>query len=241
MTTPTYTIHHGDCLDVMRGMPDASVDAVVTDPMYGISVDGAVSEGPTGSRNMDFFDGDSRESAYAPIRESLRLLRRPGNFFAFCGHGQFGEIVSILESAGMETRPFAWVKACPVPAAPSMRWTSGFDLGVYGFDYGAYFDRKGSSIRPNVVVADSYRFGQPGKVDHPTQKPLGLIREIVRRLCQVSGTVIDPFLGSGTTIVAAIEEGCHAIGIEREAEYVAIARARIEAAARAPMLDFGAP
>jgi len=74
---------------------------------------------------------------------------------------------------------------------------------------------------------------------HPTVKPVDLMRWLVRLVTPVGGLVLDPFLGSGTTGVAALEEGCRFIGIEREAEYVAIARARIEAAARAPMLDFG--
>lgn len=243
MSAPKWEVIHGDCLDVMRGMPAASVDAVVTDPPYGISVPGAVSVGPGGSRNMDFFPGDTREAPLAPLREALRVLKRPGSFFAFCGHGQFGAIVDLLEEAGMTTKPFAWVKSCPAPAAPGMRWTSGFELAVYGFDAGSYFWSDGAGLRPNVWTGDSYRHGQPGKVAHPTQKPLDMMRQIVLRTCAKGSAVLDPFLGSGTTGVAALEEGCRFIGIEREAEYVAIARSRIEAAARAPMLDFtgGAP
>lgn len=233
-----YRLIHGDCLDVMRTMDAASVDAVVTDPPYGISVDGAVSSGPMGSRNMDFFKNDTREAPIEPLREAIRLLKRPGSFFAFCGHGQFGAIVAILESAGMETKPFAWVKSCPVPAAPGMRWTSGFELAVYAFDYGSYFRPDGAGLRPNVYVGDSYRHGQPGKVAHPTQKPIALMREIVGRLARPGAVVLDPFTGSGSTGVAAIEEGCSFVGIEREAEYVAIAEARLKHASCAPLLPF---
>lgn len=239
--TPTYRLHHGDCLDVMRSMAPASVDAVVTDPPYGISVKGAVSVGPTGSRNMDFFDNDTRDGPMAGLREALRLLRRPGSFFAFCGHGQFGPIVSLLESEGMTTRPFAWVKSCPVPAAPYMRWTSGFEIAVYAFDAGSYFRDEGAGVRPNVWTGDSYRYGQPGKVDHPTQKPIDLMRHIVGRIVRPGGTVLDPFAGSGTTGVAAMEEGCHFVGIEREAEYVKIAEARLKRASRAPTFAFTEP
>ena len=78
----------------------------------------------------------------------------------------------------------------------------------------------------------------PTRNTHPTVKPVDLMRWLVRLVTPIGGLVLDPFLGSGTTGVAALEEGCRFIGIEREAEYVAIARARIEAAARAPMLDF---
>lgn len=66
---------------------------------------------------------------------------------------------------------------------------------------------------------------------HPTVKPVDLMRWLVRLVTPPKGTVLDPFLGSGTTGIAAHEEGCRFIGIEREAEYVEIARRRIEAAA----------
>lgn len=62
---------------------------------------------------------------------------------------------------------------------------------------------------------------------HPTVKPVALMRWLVRLVTPPGGTVLDPFAGSGTTLVAAKAEGCHAIGIEREAEYVKIIRARV--------------
>ena len=80
----------------------------------------------------------------------------------------------------------------------------------------------------------------PREREHMTEKPIGVMRDLAK-LCTTGGVILDPFAGSATTGVAALEEGCRFIGIEREAEYVAIARARIEAAARAPMLDFGTP
>ena len=64
---------------------------------------------------------------------------------------------------------------------------------------------------------------------HPTVKPVALMRWLVRLVTPPNGTVLDPFAGSGTTLVAAKAEGFNAIGIEREAEYVAIIKARVGA------------
>ncbi len=64
---------------------------------------------------------------------------------------------------------------------------------------------------------------------HPTVKPLALMRWLCRLITPPGGTVLDPFLGSGSTAIAADQEGFHCIGIEREAEYMAIARARLTA------------
>jgi DNA modification methylase len=74
------------------------------------------------------------------------------------------------------------------------------------------------------------RSNNPKQNHHPTVKPLALMRYLVRLVTPPNGTVLDPFLGSGTTAIAAIQEGFDWIGIEREAEYCDIARARIAAA-----------
>ena len=72
--------------------------------------------------------------------------------------------------------------------------------------------------------------GEPRANHHPTVKPLALMRYLVRLVTPPDGVVLDPFLGSGTTAIAAVLEGRDWIGIEREAEYCDIARARIAAA-----------
>ena len=70
--------------------------------------------------------------------------------------------------------------------------------------------------------------GRPRRNVHPTCKPIELFRWLIRGFAPVGGLVLDPFLGSGTTAIAALLEGRRWIGIEREPEYAAIARARIE-------------
>lgn len=84
---------------------------------------------------------------------------------------------------------------------------------------------------PSVCV----RCGAKVRIEaHPTQKPVALMRWLVRMVTPPGGVVLDPFCGSGTTLVAAIEEGFDCIGVEREAEYVAIIEARVAAAQQRP-------
>lgn len=99
-------------------------------------------------------------------------------------------------------------------------------MAVYGYRQGAFFDDDDPK-RCNVFHHDSYRFGQPGKVDHPTQKPLALLSRIVRSMVPVDGSVLDPFMGSGTTLRAAKDLGRRAIGIEIEERYCEIAANRL--------------
>lgn len=233
--TPDYErdgvrLYHARCEDVLPTLDRGSVDAVIADPMYGISEPGSESVGPDGStRNLDFFPNDYVGAAEEQMRAALPTLRRPGNAFVFCGHAQFGALVSMFAHDGMTTRPFAWVKTCPAPAGPGARWTSAFELAVFGFHEGACFTGAGAGQRPNAFRCDSYRYGQPGKVAHPTQKPLALMHEIVTRLVPVGGVALDFCMGSGTTGVAAVREGRRFIGIECERRYFDIAVRRIDA------------
>lgn len=77
----------------------------------------------------------------------------------------------------------------------------------------------------------------PRRNVHPTVKPVELMRHLVRLVTPADGTVLDPFLGSGTTAIAAEQEGRAWVGIEREAEYVAIAEARLVGTQRGLGLD----
>ena len=104
-------------------------------------------------------------------------------------------------------------------------------MAMYGYRPGAWFGDK-STKRVNVFKADSYRNGirKSEKVDHPTQKWLPLIGQIVSFIVPMNGSCVDPFMGSGTTGVAAIQLGRKFIGIEREEKYFDIACKRIEQA-----------
>ena len=92
----------------------------------------------------------------------------------------------------------------------------------------ANFERMGSKSGPRIN-------------SHATVKPTELMRHLVRLVTPQGGTVLDPFLGSGTTAIAAEQEGFAWIGIEREAEYIAIAEARLAGAQRGLGLDVPAP
>ena len=231
----TVQLHLGDCLDVMRGMPDGCVDAVVTDPPYSISESGSFHHGKPGkgSRRLDFFAGDAnwREMTALVLRaarESLRIAKPTASHYWWCGHRQFGALVRLFESRGMRTKFLVWSKSCPVPPPPWTGYPSGAELCVYAYPAGRTWTLHPRDVpRSNVFTLDSFRHGQPGKVAHPTQKPIDLILPAIRASTREGDTVLDPFMGSGTTGVACVREGRSFIGIEREPEYYAIAEARI--------------
>ena len=94
-------------------------------------------------------------------------------------------------------------------------------------------DSGGASRFFYVAKADTAERPRVGGIAHPTVKPLALMRWLVRMVTPPGGVVLDPFAGSGTTLEAAMLEGFNVTGIEREADYLPLIRARIERAATA--------
>lgn len=230
------TLYLGDCLDVLPTLP--VVDLVVTDPPYSVSVAGVGRWETRYGRttDLDFFEGDRDWKATTEmVRQAIDLcaekLAAHGSLYAWIGHRQFGAVVTQLEEKGWTTRFLVWSKECPVPPAPGSGWPSAAELCVYAYRSGRTWTAKSlrDVPRSNVITADAYRFGQPGKVDHPTQKPLAVIHPAVRLSSSPGQTVLDCFMGSGTTAIECIRSGRRFIGIERDPKHFATAVERIRA------------
>jgi len=227
------TLYLGDCREILRTL--GTVDAVITDPPYAVSVAGSVHVGQPGkgARRLDFFAGDSdwrsmNETVRQAVCRTLELA--PSTAAVWCSHRQVGFIVEELEAAGYSTRMLFWRKECPPPAPPGAGFSSAVEGCVYGYKPGRAWN--GGVYELNVFECDSYRHGQPGKVDHPTQKPLQLMLWQLERITHAGQTVLDCFMGSGSTGVAATMLGRLFIGIEIEERYFDIACRRIEDAQR---------
>ncbi len=214
----TYTLYHGDCLDILRTLPDASVDAVVTDPPYGMSKD-------YGN------DSDKQKNALALVDGSMpeiaRLLRPGGMAFVFGSSRLIHKTIVAGENAGLLYHRLLWMYKPNDCTYPWRGWLLTSEA-IAVFSKG-----KPDKWALDTYCHDTYTFNHtkgelPKGVKHPSVKPLAVTRDIVSK-CAL-GVVLDPFMGSGTTGVAAVQTGRSFIGIEREADYLAIAQTRIAAA-----------
>jgi DNA modification methylase len=181
-----------------------------------------------GTRSLQFeWDGDEIfEIVMSGVDRALSIVEAKGAAFVFSGFDTVTPIQCLMRKHGLIPKPFAWVKEYPPPPAPGTWWPSAFESAVYGYKSGAFFGDK-DIRRSNVVKTDTYRHGQTGKIDHPTQKWLPLMNYIVKSVAPPSGVCLDPFMGSGTTGVAAIQLGRKFIGIEIDPTYFEIACRRI--------------
>jgi DNA modification methylase len=235
-------IIHGDCLDVLRGLPDASVDAIVTDPPY---CAGAIGEAQRtrapgqGLRSetvarFGWFVGDNMGTAglmwllRSVAVEALRVVKPTGSLLVFCDWRMQAALQPAIESAGLRYQGLiVWDKE-------AMGLGTGFrnqhEL-ILHFTAGApeYHDRATANVIRCRRVARDER-------EHQTQKPVELYRRLIRVVTPPGGMVLDCFAGSGVAGVAAHLEGRSAILIEREAAYVEICKRRLAEAQQQPAL-----
>lgn len=212
----------GDCRDVLPALP--KVDAVVTDPPYGVTLKAKTSKHgviPTASMNTYNDDPSIISCIVLPaITLCLQMSRR------------------------MAVTPgWAHIWEYPIPAAVGVFWQpAGSGRNAWGFQqahpilYYGHADRKG-------VYPTSFGLQNPGghttgenKIAHPCQWLWAWMCWLVQRASSVGEVVVDPFMGSGTTGVACVELERHFIGIEIDQTYFDIACRRIEAAYKQPRL-----
>jgi DNA modification methylase len=204
------TLHLGDCLDVMRGMEAGSVDAVITDPPYGV-----------GKAKWDFDVFDLLEKA---ANECGRLLKPEGVCFWFLATRYLPETLEATKSI-----PYRW----------QFIWYASNNMIHGDLGYAKYTAclvlSKNKAWRNMKDLIDVPVVPDP-KNQHPTPKPLKVMRYLVSHGTKEANTILDPFMGSGTTGVACVELGRNFIGVEIDPAYHAIATRRIAAAQAQPSL-----
>ncbi|UGQ10948.1 site-specific DNA-methyltransferase [Yinghuangia sp. ASG 101] len=229
-----YTVHHGDALATLAGMPDTCVDAVVTDPPYN---SGGRTSAERTSRSArakyttesgglpDFGDENKDQRSYTRwmaevLREAYRVTTTGGLATVFIDWRQLPAMSDALQMAGWTWRGVAaWHKPQSRPQKGRLKQSCEFI--VWGSKGPVDADRN------PVYLPGLYVGSQPRKDRlHITQKPVEVMRELVK-VCPPGGTVLDPFAGSGSTGVAALIEGRRFIGIEISADYSAIAEERL--------------
>ena len=207
-----YTLHCGDCLDILPTLPDGSVDVVVTDPPYGLLFP---------YHSYEDTRDNLRRLIAGFVPEAQRVARK--RVIVLCGPTQIG----------LYPQP-RWVGA--------ITWNTTGSHGKYGFNqwtpilcYGD--DVRGFAKVNGVLKSDTITINGAAGVGfmrsteekrHTCPKPLNMMRMVVNRFTEPGSIVLDPFMGSGTTGVACAMEGRHFVGIESDAGYYDIAKRRIE-------------
>jgi DNA modification methylase len=214
------TLYLGDCLEILPTL--GKVDAVVTDPPYGVGYEGSTTKhGHNGGSYASFEDTPEMiaQVCVPAVRAAMALARggvmTPGRANAHL-YDPPRAMSAIFYPSGANAGPWGFV--CSQP------------LFYYGKDP---FLARGLGRQPDGFSSTE---ATDRSVDHPCPKPVKQVQWLVRRASFEGETVLDPFMGSGTTGVACAKLGRKFIGIEIEPRYFDIACKRIEEAYRQPRL-----
>lgn len=214
---------HGDCLEEMKKIPDGSVDLVLTDPPYNIARDNNFDT--MGRAGIDFGEWDKNADILSYINQVFRVMRKGGSFIVFNDWKNLGDIAKESKDQGFDTKDMLRLeKTNPMPRNRDRRYITDFECAIWFTKPKAKwtFNRQDPAYqRPKFVHSID-------KGLHPTQKSLGLMSELVTIHSNEGETVLDCFMGSGTTGVACKNLNRKFIGIEKDESYFNIAKERIE-------------
>lgn len=203
------SVMHGDCVPLMRRMESESIDFILTDPPY-----------ITRYRSRDgrtVINDDNARWLRPAFTQMYRLLKNGSFCVSFYGWNKADLFISAWRAAGFRIVGHIVFRK---------RYASSARFLCYQHEQ-AYLLAKGDVIPPESPLSDVIDFTYAGNRLHPTQKPTEALRPLVRAFCEPRGIVLDPFCGSGSTLVAAKELDRNFIGIELDGAHHLTASRRL--------------
>lgn len=229
-------IVNADCFEYIKTIESGTVDLILTDPPYVISRSSnfsKVSENTNhtmrtkySTHSIDFGDWDTEFDIDSLFSEYYRVLRKGGTLIIFYDIWKCNQLKDIAEKYKFkQPRVGIWLKNNPTPINSKNNYLSNGSEFFFTFTK----DKKPTfnSQYDNGVYKFPLCHGKE-RLDHPTQKPLGLIRDIIEKHSNPNDLVLDTFSGSGTTAEACLSSGRRFICIEKDETYYQISMERLK-------------
>ena len=242
-------ILQGECLEVMRSIPESSVDLVFADPPYNLQLSGELLRPNNLSRvdgvedDWDHFENFKAydEFTKAWLGEARRLLKPDGSLWVIGSYHNIFRVGATLQDLGFWIlNDVIWRKTNPMPNFRGRRFTNAHETLIwcaydkkarYLFNYEAMKNLNDDlQMRSDWLLplcTGPERLKKDGKKAHPTQKPESLLHRVIIASTKLNDVVFDPFFGSGTTGSVAKKLGRRFIGIERDPKYIALSQERL--------------
>ena len=239
MKTTDFQIINSDCISAMGSMQSDSVDLILTDPPYNLGkfMKARATNlkqmrsnffGAAGWDDLEFEEWEQSMDRF--FSEAARVIKTGGSLIVFMSIIKVETIIKLATRHGFYYKTTGiWHKQNPMPRNMNLHYINSTEAWIY-FVYKKHtgtFNNNGKAVHDfyetPVTPAGERKFGK-----HPTQKPVTLLEKMILLLSNEGDTVFDPFMGSGSTGVAAIKNGRIFVGSEINAEYCDISRARLE-------------
>jgi len=225
------SVINDDCLNILSKIESNSVDLILTDPPYLISRDSNFAKGSVNKKfnviSIDFGEWDKEPLNFETLyKEWKRILKTGGTLIIFYDIWKSNELKESAEKVGLkQPRVCQWVKTNPVPINSKNNYLSN------AIEFFFTFVKGGKPTFNSSYDKGIYNFpichGRE-RTEHPTQKPLELIKNLILKHSKEEDVVLDCFGGSGTTAVAALETLRNFILIEQDEYYCKLSKDRIK-------------
>lgn len=243
------TIINGDCIEEMKKIPSNSVNLIFADPPYNLQLGGDLYRPNQTKVDAVDDDWDKFSSFYNYdqftkdwLEQSQRILDKNGAIWVIGSYHNIFRVGKILQDLGFWIlNDIVWIKSNPMPnfkgtrfnnAHETLIWASKSQLSKPVFHYKsmkiANDDKQMRSDWYLPICSGAERIKVDGVKAHSTQKPEELLRRVIISTTNEGDIILDPFMGSGTTGAVAKKLGRNFIGIEKNKDYVKIAKNRIE-------------
>lgn len=249
---------HGDCVEVMQELEEDSVDCIIADPPYNISLE--AEDWDWKEKKWAMVDEEWDETSWAMyqkfteawIEQASKVLKPTGTIWTFTTYHNYPQVNLAYREYGEILNDIVWFKRNAFPNLSGRRFTASHETLVWGHLNGEDRDYKfnyeetkewplecdgindeGKQVR-SVWDIPTNKTKVEQQFDHPTQKPLRVLERLVRCSTDKDDVILDPFAGSGSTLVSANLNNRNYIGIEREEEYVELAEEFLETVTEKP-------
>ncbi len=218
-----YTLIQGDCMGYLSQIPDKSIDLILTDPPYNIA---QYSTGNIPLPGRSALNNDLGEWDLAPIEpiklldDFKRILKPDGNIFIFTSYNLIGKWHEVFDKEFDTFQFFIWHKTNPAPKIYKNGFLNSCEMIICMWNKGHKWNFTTQNQMHNFfespICMCPERLKDP---KHPAQKPVKLLEHIIKIASNENDVIFDPFMGVGSTGVAALKNGRKFIGCEIEHEY----------------------
>lgn len=227
----TYSIYNNDSYEQIKEFKrmGLKVNHIITDPPYDISKKNNFHT-LANRHGIDFGEWDKDFDLYSWIKEYGELIDKNGSFIIFCSYRFLSYICDCLEENGFEVKDLLeWEKSNPMPRNTNRRYVQDKEFAIWAVKKNAKWtfnkDENYKYLRSTFkypIVQGKERFS------HPTQKSIKLMEDIIKIHTNPNDTILDPFMGTGTTGEASLNLGRNFIGVELSKDYFKIVEDRLE-------------
>ena len=226
-------IIQGDALKELNRFPDESIDLIIIDPPYNISVPEKVTKKKGKMVELDIATWDKQNEGEfdnlieQSIQQIKRVLNKTGSFYIFIDKIYISSLWNKIKKQGLLPKNvIVWRKANPVPDTRGRNWVSATEYILFGVKTNEFMFNFINQKEMHNIIATPICSGDE-RTEHPTQKPIELLKQFINVSSNEKDTVLDFFAGVGSTGIAAKQLNRNFFLIEKEKEWTEICKTRL--------------